>query len=238
MSTLGALVIVGPGTNRDPDMSLALRLAGADPRTVRVDDLAADPELLESASIAVVAGGFSHGDALGAGRLLALDIVLGLGDRLAGFVDSGGMLLGVCNGFQVLSRAGLLPGALGHNDSGRFVCDWVELDAAPDSVCLWTAGLTETVHCPIAHGEGRYVHPDPTGLAADGRIALRYAGPNPNGSVDAIAGVTDATGRILGLMPHPENHVLSRQHPRRRHVDAERHLGLHIIANGVRHASR
>jgi phosphoribosylformylglycinamidine synthase len=238
MSAARALVIVGPGTNRDPDMSLALRLAGADPRTVRIGDLAADPTLLESASIAVVAGGFSHGDALGAGRLLALDLVLGLGDRLADFVDAGGMLLGVCNGFQVLTRAGLLPGALGHNDSGHFVCDWVELDAVPDSTCLWTTGLTAAIHCPIAHGEGRYVHPDPAGLAADGRVALRYAGTNPNGSVDAIAGVTDVTGRILGLMPHPENHVLVRQHPRRRHVDAEQHLGLHIIANGVRHARR
>jgi phosphoribosylformylglycinamidine synthase len=238
MSAVRALVITGPGTNRDPDMSLALRLAGAEPRTVRVDELVAGDSLLESAALAVVAGGFSHGDALGAGRLLALELEVGLGHRLADFVDAGGMLLGVCNGFQVLTRAGLLPGALGHNDSGRFICDWVELDAVADSVCRWTAGLTATVHCPIAHGEGRYVHPDPSALATAGRVALRYAGANPNGSVDAIAGVSDATGRTLGLMPHPENHVLPRQHPRRRHVDAERHLGLHIIANGVRHARR
>jgi len=238
MSAVRALVVVGPGTNRDPDMSLALRLAGAEPRTVRIDDLVAEPALLESAAIAVVAGGFSHGDALGAGRLLALDLEVGLGHRLADFVAAGGMLLGVCNGFQVLTRAGLLPGALGHNDNGRFVCDWVEIEAVPDSICRWTAGLTAPVHCPIAHGEGRYVHTDPVGLAASGSVALRYVGANPNGSVDAIAGVTDGTGRILGLMPHPENHVLARQHPRRRHVDAERHLGLHIIANGVRHARR
>lgn len=238
MSGVPALVIAGPGTNRDPDMSLALRLAGADPRTVGIVELVRDPSLLDTAAVAVVAGGFSYGDALGAGRLLALNLTVGLGDRLAAFVDDGGMLLGVCNGFQVLTRAGLLPGALGHNDGGRFVCDWVELDAVPDSVCRWTAGITDVVHCPIAHGEGRYVHPDVAALARDGRIALRYAGTNPNGSLDAVAGVTDATGRILGLMPHPENHVLARQHPRRRHVDAGRHLGLRIIANGVRHAAR
>ena len=92
------------------------------------------------------------------------------------------------------------------------------------------------MHCPIAHGEGRYVHPDPAGLAAAGQVALRYTGPNPNGSVAAIAGVCDPTGVVLGLMPHPENHVLPRQHPRHRHdPDTTRFLGLRLFEAAVRH---
>ena len=101
---------------------------------------------------------------------------------------------------------------------------------------MWTDGIDDTIECPIAHGEGRYVHPDPAALAAAGQIALRYVGTNPNGSVDAIAGVCNAAGNVLGLMPHPENHVLPRQHPRAGldpNLDPDRHLGLRIFRNGV-----
>ena len=145
-------------------------------------------------------------------------------------------MIGICNGFQVLTRAGLLPGALGHNEQGRFDCRWVELTAEPASTCIWTSGLDDPVHCPIAHGEGRYVHPDPAALVAAGQVALRYAGTNPNGSMADIAGVCDPTGVVLGLMPHPENHVVVRQHPRHRHEpDTSRFLGLRLFENAVRH---
>ena len=97
--------------------------------------------------------------------------------------------------------------------NGRFECRWVELAPDPASICLWTGGIDDPIHCPIAHGEGRYVHPDPAQLAAAGQVALRYRSPNPNGSIDAIAGVCNAAGNVLGLMPHPENHVIARQHP-------------------------
>jgi phosphoribosylformylglycinamidine synthase subunit PurQ / glutaminase len=238
VSRVPAIVLAGPGTNRDPDASLALELAGAAPTTWLVTDLVKEPALLRDARLLVIAGGFSHGDALGAGRMLGLDLVVGLGDELAAFVASGRPVLGICNGFQVLTRAGLLPGALGHNDHGRFDCRWVELATEPRSTCVWTNGLTDTIHCPIAHGEGRYVHPDPAGLADAGQVALRYAGANPNGSVDAIAGVCDPTGLVLGLMPHPENHVVVRQHPRHRTVaGTEAHLGLTLFRNGVRRAA-
>jgi phosphoribosylformylglycinamidine synthase subunit PurQ / glutaminase len=236
MTRVPAIVIAGPGTNRDRDVAWALELAGADPDIVLAGELTTDPSRLDRARLAVVAGGFSYGDALGAGRMLALDLTVGLGAALATFVASGRPLIGICNGFQVLTRAGLLPGALGHNAGGRFDCRWVELEAEPSSRCIWTAGLPATIHCPIAHGEGRYVHPDPDGLAAAGQVALRYRGTNPNGSVADIAGVCDPTGRVLGLMPHPENHVVPRQHPRHRRLEEHataRHLGLHLFRNGV-----
>ena len=239
-SGVPAIVIAGPGTNRDADAVDALELAGASVTVVLASELIERPSLLIQARLAVVAGGFSHADALGAGRMLALDLTTGLGDELRSFVDAGHPLLGICNGFQVLTRAGLLPGALGHNHGGTFDCRWVELLPVQNSVCIWTSGIDDTIHCPIAHGEGRYVHPDPADLAANGQIALRYGGVNPNGSVDDIAGVCDTTGVVMGLMPHPENHIVARQHPQHRRTsatnDSTNHLGLQIFTNGVRYA--
>jgi len=249
MSRVRALVIAGPGTNRDNDVRQALELAGADTRIVLASELVAQPTLLGDAGLAVVAGGFSYADSLGAGRMLALDLVLGVGDALRSFVADGRPLLGICNGFQVLTAAGLLPGALGHNAQGRFDCRWVVLDPVPNSVSIWTTStwttsigtgdITDPIHCPIAHGEGRYVHPDPDALAAAGQVALRYGSTNPNGSVADIAGVCDPTGVVLGLMPHPENHIVRRQHPRHsRGGGGDAHLGLRLFDNGVRHAKQ
>jgi len=239
MTNVPAIVIAGPGTNRDRDVIDALALVGACARTVLASELVADPSILDGARLAVVAGGFSYADSLGAGRMLALDLAVGVGEELRSFVDAGRPLIGICNGFQVLTRAGLLPGALGHNAAGTFDCRWVELEPVADSVCVWTRDLEADIHCPIAHGEGRYVHPDPNELEAAGQIALRYSGSNPNGSVSDIAGVCDTTGLVLGLMPHPENHIVARQHPRHGRgvgqVD-DRHQGLHLFANGVKHA--
>jgi phosphoribosylformylglycinamidine synthase len=240
MSRPTALVVAGPGTNRDTDAVLALDLAGAEPSVVLAGELTARPELLDDARIVVVAGGFSYGDALGAGRMLALDLSAAdggrLGERLRAFVAGGRPVVGICNGFQVLTRTGLLPGALGHNASGHFDCRWVRLAPEPATRSIWTSGLDDEVHCPIAHGEGRYVHPDPDALAAGGQVALRYAGGNPNGSVADIAGVADETGVVLGLMPHPENHVLPRQHPRHRFdPSTPRTLGLRLFEAAVRH---
>jgi len=233
-----ALVVAGPGTNRDRDLALALRLAGADPTIVLAHELAADPKPLAEARIVGIAGGFSYGDALGAGRMLALDLMVGLGEALREYVATGRPLIGICNGFQVLTRAGLLPGALGHNAHGRFECRWIQLDAVPESVCIWTQGIEDSIHCPIAHGEGRYVHADPSQLEAAGQVALRYRSVNPNGSVDAIAGVCNAEGNVLGLMPHPENHVIARQHPHPHpRAGGDRHLGLRLFHNGVAAAS-
>lgn len=239
MSRVPAVVVAGPGTNRDRDVQAALELAGADVRIVLASELVETPWYLDDARLAVVAGGFSYADSLGAGRMLALDLTVGLGDRLQEFVAAGRPLLGICNGFQVLTRTSLLPGALGHNAQGRFDCRWVVLDRSPKSNSVWTKGLDAPIHCPIAHGEGRYVHPDPASLDAAGQIALRYRSTNPNGSVDDIAGVSDSSGMVLGLMPHPENHIVVRQHPHAsRGGGGPEHLGLRLFENGVAHAKQ
>jgi len=228
-----ALIVAAPGTNRDRDVATALDLAGADPRTVLVDELLDRPRVLDDAQLVIVPGGFSHADALGAGRMFALTLALRVGDQLRDFVDSGRPVIGICNGFQTLVRAGLLPGALGHNESGEFQCEWVTLDPQP-SRCIWTRDLAP-FDCPIAHGEGRYVHPDVAALDAAGQVALRYR-TNPNGSIDSIAGVCDGSGLVLGLMPHPENHILRRQHPHARRGSTGE-LGLRLFEQGVRHAA-
>jgi phosphoribosylformylglycinamidine synthase len=239
VSRIPAIVITGPGTNRDHDVANALDLAGADARIVRADELATSRRHLDSARLAVVAGGFSYADSLGAGRMMALDLTHSIGDRLHDFVGRGRPLLGICNGFQVLSRTSLLPGALGHNAQGAFDCRWVVIERARKSNSIWTKGIDDPVHCPIAHGEGRFVHPDPASLEAAGQVALRYRSTNPNGSIDDIAGVSDPTGLVLGLMPHPENHIVARQHPHhRRGGGGPRHLGLRIFEAGVAHAKQ
>ncbi len=228
-----AVVLAAPGTNRDADVCFALDKAGADGRTLLLRELLERPGLLHDAQMLVVAGGFSYADALGAGRMWGLALQHGAGDALASFVAAGKPVIGICNGFQALTRTGLLPGALGHNDSGHFQCEWVTLQAPP-SRCVWTVGL-DPFDCPIAHGEGRYVHPDLESLQTAGQVALRYAGRNPNGSAGDVAGVCDASGVVLGLMPHPENHVLHRQHPRHARGTAGR-LGLALFQRGVAHA--
>jgi phosphoribosylformylglycinamidine synthase len=233
MSRPTALVLAAAGTNRDHDVAFALDLAGAEARITLLSELIRRPALLDAGQMVVIAGGFSYADALGAGRMFALQLEHRVGEVLRDFVAAKKPVIGICNGFQVLTRIGLLPGALDHNASGHFQCEWVTLDA-PSGRCIWTAEVA-TIDCPIAHGEGRYTHPDPAGLAAAGQVALRYAGSNPNGSVDDIAGVCDASGVVLGLMPHPENHVIARQYPGFSHGVAGT-LGLTLFEQGVRYA--
>ena len=233
MSRPTALVLAAAGTNRDHDVAFALDLAGAEARITLLSELIERPALLGDGQMVVIAGGFSYADALGAGRMFALQLEHRVGDVLRTFVAAGKPVIGICNGFQVLTRTGLLPGALGHNASGHFQCEWVTLQAA-NSRCIWTSEIT-TIDCPIAHGEGRYTHPDPAALVAAGQVALRYRAGNPNGSIDDIAGVCDASGVVLGLMPHPENHVVARQFPGFTHGNHGA-LGLALFEQGVRYA--
>jgi phosphoribosylformylglycinamidine synthase subunit PurQ / glutaminase len=239
MSAPLALVLTAPGTNRDRDVADALELAGAKVERVPLHLLRDSVDRLREARLVVLAGGFSHGDALGSGAVWANDVRTHLADELRVFVSDGKAILGICNGFQALVRTGLLPGSLDHNEQGSFVCRWVTMEPTR------TDGLHEPIECPIAHGEGRYVA-DASTIEKHG--ALRYIdGTNPNGSFADIAGVTDVTGRILGLMPHPENHIHPTQHPRANRrstgagqtpVDRMRTSGLALFAAGVRHARR
>ncbi len=227
-----AVVITSPGTNRDHDVAFALELAGAQVERVALSVLTQRPEQLLDYQMAVFAGGFSHADALGAGTLSGLRISYGIGDTVRTFVATGLPVIGICNGFQMLVRSGLLPGSLTHNASGRFVCRWVTLDTPQPDRSVWTRNISSAIQCPVAHGEGRYVA-DPAIIAE--HQALRYVdGTDPNGSVESTAGVTDATGLILGMMPHPENHVLERQHPRFLRGEAGG-LALQLFRNGVDH---
>jgi phosphoribosylformylglycinamidine synthase subunit PurQ / glutaminase len=247
-------VICAPGTNRHTDMAFAFRLAGAEPDLVDVDDLPDQQQRFRSAQIVAVAGGFSYADALGSGRVFAAQLMERVGDMLREKIAAGSPVIGVCNGFQVLTRAGLLPGddvgpaALAHNANGRFECRWVQLAAASDR-CVWTRDLAPLITMPIAHGEGRFVVEQETleRLRATGRVALRYVRAdgsaadgtyphNPNGSCDDIAGVCDATGLVLGMMPHPENHVTARQ-GRSGSIVGEAGLALSLFRNGVNHVA-
>ncbi len=222
------LIPVALGTNRDGDLADAFEAAGADADRVPLSALRSGEKKLSDYQVLAVPGGFSYGDALGAGRLLGLDLVEWFGEQLNAAVAAEMPIFGVCNGFQALVRAGLLPGnrkaVLSHNQSGRFECRWVTL--LPESNSIWTSNLHEPLRCPVAHGEGRFVVDDLAALESSGQIAFRYGAAdgsrageaypaNPNGSVGDVAGVVDSTGLILGMMPHPEDHILDRQNPLR-----------------------
>ncbi len=209
-----ALLLKFPGTNCDAETARALQAAGFEARILPFP--LADREQLAETDLVVLAGGFSYGDYIMAARLAQIEIETRLGDALHRFRDTGGHLLGICNGFQILMRLGLLPeGSLIENRQGRFVCRWVRLrNRAPSSPFL--SRLPETFELPIAHAEGRFVaaEAEVQRYLADGRAALTYE-EDVNGSLGAIAGLQDETGRVFGLMPHPERFLTALDHPDR-----------------------
>lgn len=245
-----ALIIHATGTNRDHDVARALQLAGARPEILHINALRDGAAALLDYQMLVLPGGFSYGDDLGAGKLWAVALRARLGHDLESFVAQGKPVIGICNGFQALVKSGLLPGmdgddsaqqvTLTRNQSGRFECRWVEL--APEGPSFWTQGLDESIYCPVAHGEGRFVAPDSTLAEIERRnlVTVRYVGDgypaNPNGSGNNIAGISNPAGNVLGLMPHPENHVVPEQHPGH-HRGRRPGLGLPLFRNGVRHAA-
>ena len=250
MATPRALILRAPGTNCDDETAAAWSLAGALAETRHVGRLLESPGALDDFQALTLPGGFSYGDDLGAGRILATRLAA-LGDALRRFRDRGGLILGICNGFQVLVKAGLLPAGpssaatLTHNDSGHFESRWVRLAIHPGNCAfLDETGIWDL---PVAHGEGKFLTasaPDLSALESSGQIVLRYvdeAGQptqsypaNPNGSPGAVAGLCDPSGRVLGLMPHPERHVDPLHHPRwtRRGLDHEGD-GLRIFRTAV-----
>ena len=237
MSAPHALVLTAPGTNRHPDVMFALQQAGATTSALNMHQIREQPRAIQDAQMIVVAGGFSFADALGAGRLFALELSEIIGDAINTAAQAEKPVIGICNGFQTLVRLGVLPGkhraALGHNEEGGFQCSWITMEPTSKR-CVWTRNLTEEIYCPIAHGEGRFTASDETlsHLHSNDQIALTYSGRNPNGSCKDIAGICDETGFVLGLMPHPENHVVARQHPQY-HRGHSNGLGLHLFTQGV-----
>ena len=228
MSKAVTAVLYAPGTNCHEETIAAIELAGGQARLVLLRDLMDGRDRLENYQAAVVPGGFSYGDHLGAGRVFGIALVARLSEQLGAFLDRGKPLLGVCNGFQVLTEAGILPSrtpgkrsmALIENQSARFEDRKVRLVVSDDE-CIWTKGLAgQVLSMPSAHGEGRPLLCE-TGSNGT-RVAFRYVDStgnptmqypeNPNGAPGSVAGVTDKTGLILGLMPHPERAAFPAQY--------------------------
>jgi phosphoribosylformylglycinamidine synthase subunit PurQ / glutaminase len=286
-----ALILQAHGSNRDYDVAEALALAGADPQPVPLNEVRAGKKRFTDYQMLVVPGGFSYADALGAGKLLALDLNSYFNEEISAFVESGKPIIGICNGFQALVKSGILPGnnviarrseatttlapgasageqsptqeeiasgyrprndgaTLTFNAEGHFECRWVNL-VPVSQTCIWTKDLEDNITCPIAHGEGNFqaskLFPLSSFVESD-QIALTYTYPdgtpangdypaNPNGSILDIAGICNPQGNVLGLMPHPENHIHAYQHPQwTRGVKGN--SGLALFENGVKYASQ
>ena len=266
MSKVNALVLAGYGLNCDNETAYSLELAGASAKRVHINSLIDGSVSLDDFQIMVFVGGFSWGDDHGAGVIQAVRLKTNIGDKLLEFVDKGNLVLGICNGFQTLVNLGLLPGfagdyktrsiALTFNDCGNFRDDWVMLKVNPSSPCVFTKGF-DFLELPIRHGEGKFYSDKDIiqRLTKNNQVVIQYALPdgnsaegkfpfNPNGSINDIAGICDPTGRIFGLMPHPEAFNHWTNHPdwtrdketiKRggKKPDSNLTTGIRIFKNGV-----
>lgn len=254
------LVLRTAGINCDAEMMAAWEKAGATPELRHINEIAGPKasEKLERYAALAVPGGFAYGDDLGAGKLLANDLLYRLKEPFARFVEAGRPVLGVCNGFQVLAKAGLFGEVtLLPNRSGHFECRWTWLQNAGGNNCLFTKGI-EQIYLPVAHGEGQVaLGSDDTlkKLEENGQIVFKYTDAegnsnprypfNPNGSVESIAGICNSTGTVFGLMPHPERFISPLQHPRWTRLQGHEGglaltegEGLKIFKNAVEFASQ
>ena len=226
------LVLRTAGTNCNEEVAFGFARFNAEVEQVHVHALVHGVKKLKDYHILALPGGFSYGDDIASGRILANELRLKLGDDLRQFVSAGKLVIGICNGFQVLVKAGILPGlgsgrlqeaTLFNNDSAKFEARWTHLRVGGKSV--WTKGMPSRIFLPVAHGEGKFIPADKDVLQLlkqNNQVVFHYccvdggkaAYPdNPNGSIEDIAGICDPTGRVLGLMPHPERHFLATQHP-------------------------
>ncbi len=257
-------IVTGYGINADYELQEAFRASGSTAERIHVTDIIEQPNRLKKYHIVAFPGGFSFGDHLGSGKVLANLFKQNLKEHLNTFVREGKLIIGICNGFQVLVKMGILPNIGGsweqetsliHNISGKFEDRWVQVVFNPDSPSIWTKGINQ-MELPVRHGEGQFVAKTDNileNLRIRNLIALKYTHrrttnakyqkepteipypDNPNGSVDNIAGICDTTGRILGLMPHPEAFLIPENHPlwtRKTHKQKD---GLNIFKNGVKY---
>ena len=239
------LILRAPGTNCDQETAYAFQLAGAkSTEIVHLNQIFEKPEMLQRSEILCIPGGFSFGDDIGAGKIFAAKIWHSLYEPLQTFRDAGKLILGICNGFQVLLKSGLLgdPGkmTLTWNTPPRYTDRWVQLKTDP-SQCVFLRGI-ESLYLPIAHAEGRFVTQTPEDLSElqeKQQLPLCYvSGDNPNGSVGNVAGACDESGRVFGLMPHPERYVDLVQHPRWTRLGAcpSEGDGLMLFRNAIQYA--
>jgi phosphoribosylformylglycinamidine synthase I len=255
MITPKALILTGFGINCDIETAHAFKIAGADAQRVHINDLINGANKLPDYHILAFPGGFSFGDDIASGKVLANMLKYNLGEQIKEFIDSGKLIIGICNGFQAMVKMGLLPAfngdyetqnvTLTFNDSGRFEDRWVHLNANKNSKCVFTKGI-KNIYLPVRHGEGKFVVKNPqvlTRLKKENHIVFQYtdikgktAGypDNPNGSVDNIAAICDETGRVFGMMPHPEAFQHRTNHPRwTREELPEEGAGVAIFRNAV-----
>jgi phosphoribosylformylglycinamidine synthase I len=251
MSKVRTIMLRAPGTNCDAEAVFAFQQAGAVVDSVHINQLIRREKRLADYQIMVIPGGFTYGDDISGGKVLANELRLKLGDDILKFIEDGGLILGICNGLQVLAKAGILPEAsegspplltLSPNDSGKFECRWVHLEVNSQTPCIFTRGIN-SLYLPVAHGEGKVVT-DPK-ILPDLNVVLYYTDEhgsrnagyphNPNGSVGDIAGICDASGRIFALMPHPERHIRCTQHPQWTRQRTEGYGdGFQIFLNAVK----
>ena len=243
MSKVRTLILRAPGTNCDLETKFAFEQAGSAVDLAHINELLRHGELLSNYHIMVVPGGFTYGDDISSGKILANELRTGLADSMRQFVADGRLILGICNGMQVLVKSGILPGnatplTLTNNDSGKFECRWVYLKVNRSNQSVFTKDM-DMIYLPVAHGEGKVVT-DPGKVKpalsyCDSRGNTTAGYPfNPNGSVANIAGISDATGRIFALMPHPERFIRRTQHPRWTRERSDRTGdGMQIFNNAV-----
>jgi len=249
-----ALILTGYGINCDYETEFAFNLAGAVAQRVHLNDIIDNRAQLEDFHIVALPGGFSFGDDIASGKVLANKLKYNLSAELRRFVDDGKLIIGICNGFQAMVRMGLIPAFEGNygtqvttvtfNDSGRFEARWVHLMVSQNSPCIFTKGIEE-IYLPVRHGEGKFIPRDEgvrQRLWNNGHVVLQYVDDkgslagypwNPNGSVENIAGVCDETGRIFGMMPHPEAFIFETNHPRWTRERPNEGEGLAIFRNAV-----
>ena len=250
------LVLRAAGSNCDNETRIAFDTAGGRADLVHINRVLGGEIKLSAYQILAIPGGFTYGDDVSAGKILANELRFKLMDELQQFHQKGKLIIGICNGFQVLIKAGLLPEVnflgqnvtLTTNDSGKFEDRWTYLQT---NRCIWTKGIKKIIYLPVAHGEGKFIPENDKilkSLRRNGQIVFQYVDEkgrpagypdNPNGSVDGIAGICDPTGRVLGMMPHPERHVVGTQHPRWTREGLKRFGdGLTIFKNGVNHIKK
>lgn len=266
MKKIKVIVLRTAGTNCDKETAFAFEEAGATAELVHINRLSSGESELSEYQILAIPGGFSYGDDIASGKILANELKYRIAEDVQKFVRDGKLIIGICNGFQILVKSGLLPNLSGNetiettltlNDSAKFEDRWVYLKSPQSMVhsrqskCVWTKDLPEIIYLPIAHGEGKFIPKNKkilAGLKKDGLIVFEYVDEkgikkgfpyNPNGSVENIAGICDKTGRVFGLMPHPERHISYLQHPRwTRQTNRERGDGFAIFKSGVDFAKK
>lgn len=249
------LILYGYGINCDNETQYGFNLAGVETEKVHINQLISEEKRLKDFQILAIPGGFSFGDDIGAGKVLATKIKYNLAGEFSEFIKEKKLIIGICNGFQVLVKLGILPGfnrnydkqevTLTFNDSGRFEDRWVYLQINQKSPCIWTKGI-ETIYLPVRHGEGKFVSKNRLvreKLREANQIVAQYIDSkgnladypwNPNGSEGNIAGICDETGRIFGLMPHPEAFLYHQNHPRWTREKIQDGEGLKLFKNAVK----